>query len=133
MAGYKGVETASLERDEIFSSEFSEIEKTKLLQSYINKYGVNLQLIIAIEEQSELIKEFCKILRLNLVNGKEKENPISREKILNNIYEELAHVNISLEMTKLSLVIPNSLISKKSNSRLCEMKRYLEQQNLFEE
>lgn len=59
----------------------------EVYQAAINKYGANLQMMMAIEEMSELTKELCK----NMRGRKNKEN----------IAEEIADVQIMLEQMKI--------------------------------
>lgn len=61
--------------------------KWSILQKLIEKFGAKSQIIVAIEELSELQKELCKYLR-------DKTN-------IRNISEEMADVEIMLEQLKL--------------------------------
>lgn len=58
-------------------------------QTFIDRYGINSQLLMCIEEMSELTKELCKF---NRYKDTDKE-----PQILNNIKEEIADV---LNMTE---------------------------------
>lgn len=62
---------------------------TQVCQQLINKFGAEHQIVIAIEELSELQKELCKILR-------EEADGVA-------LMEEIADVEIVLEQVKLIL------------------------------
>lgn len=62
---------------------------TQICQQLINKFGAEHQIVIAIEELSELQKELCKILR-------EEADGVA-------LMEEIADVEIVLEQVKLIL------------------------------
>ena len=79
------------------------MEKNELYKKLIAKYGM-LQLIVAIEELSELQKELCKSLR-------DKTN-------IDNIIEEIADVEIMLEQMKLYFKIDNNKIDDIKNEKL---------------
>lgn len=64
-------------------------------QKFINHYGQDAQIMIIIEEMSELTKELCKFLRYKNTN-KEK-----LEEIINNIHEETADVLNCVEQLEL--------------------------------
>ena len=86
------------------------VESVKLYQQLIKKYGEN-QLIVAIEELSELQKELCKHLRNNLN--------------IANLIEELADVEIMLEQIKLYFNISPVDVEKKKNWKLTRTKERL--------
>lgn len=69
--------------------------KTKIYDHLLNKYK-DKQLIVAIEELSELQKEFCKALR-----GQDN---------IKNIIEEMADVEIMLEQMKIYLGIDEDVL-----------------------
>ena len=54
-------------------------------QFFIDKWGIDAQMLMAVEEMSELTKELCKLNRFKDNNEKSKE-------IINNIKEEIADV-----------------------------------------
>ena len=59
------------------------MEENKILERALDAYGVDAQLVVCIEEMSELTKELCKAFR-----GKENEDAIA---------EEIADVEIMLQ------------------------------------
>lgn len=83
-------------------------EIDSLFEKLINKYGA-LQIIIAIEELSELQKELCKSLR-----GKEKRE---------NLIEEMADTYIMIEQMKIWHNITDEEIDKKIYEKLERTKR----------
>lgn len=79
--------------DVLAKREEKRIERTKTYIQLFKKYGETAQLVVAIEELSELQKELCKDLR-----GKRKRE---------NIIEEIADVIIMLEQMYLIYNIEN--------------------------
>ena len=66
----------------------------------INTYGVENQMIKTVEELSELSQALCKsLIRLNYT--KEKISPEDDLKSVDNIFEEMADVEIMLEQCKI--------------------------------
>lgn len=66
----------------------------------INTYGVENQMIKTVEELSELSQALCKsIVRLNYT--KEKTSLVDDLKSVDNIFEEIADVEIMLEQCKI--------------------------------
>lgn len=76
----------------------------EILQKAINTYGLENQMIKTVEELSELSQALCKsLIRLNYTKEKTKEK-ISLEddlKSVDNIFEEMADVEIMLEQCKI--------------------------------
>lgn len=72
----------------------------EIMQKAINTYGVENQMIKTIEELSELSQALCKsIVRLNYT--KEKTSLEDDLKSVDNIFEEIADVEIMLEQCKI--------------------------------
>lgn len=89
------------------------IEDYKLLMSLVKKY-LEKQMIVAIEELSELQKEICKALR-----NQDNTN-------YDNLVEELADVEIMLEQIKIYFEISKSEIEYMKKKKLLRTKeRYL--------
>lgn len=86
------------------------MEKLELYEQLIKKYDKN-QIIVAIEELSELQKELCKHLR-NKTN-------------INNLIEEIADVKIMIEQICLYFEINDCDINKKINEKLKRTKERL--------
>ena len=79
------------------------MNKTEIYKKLIAKFGVKNQIIVAIEELSELQKELCKTLR-----GEENKP---------NICEEIADVEIMLEQIKMLYDI-NEVVEFEKNNKL---------------
>ena len=84
---------STFNRDELKSRQKNNIRQ--IGQQLINKFGAEHQIIIAIEELSELQKELCKLLR-HESDGK-------------HLMEEIADVQIVLEQLKLILKDPSDI------------------------
>ena len=83
------------------------------LERAIETYGDDMQLNVAIEEFSELIKEICKFNRGN-------EN-------IDNIIEEMADCYIMLEQLKIIFEIKNSSIYSVMEQKLDRLKDRLDE------
>jgi len=81
----------------------------KFLTYIIDKYGIQQQDIVCIEELSELQKELTKSLR-----GKENRQ---------NIIEEIAHCYISIDMIKKTHNISMNEINKEIEKKINEYKK----------
>ena len=77
----------------------------------VNNFGKNAQMIVAIEECSELQKEITKIIR-------NKGN-------LENLAEEIADVEIMLEQLKLIFTLHDKVVTKKGE-KIERLKRIIE-------
>ncbi len=72
----------------------------EVLQNAINTYGVENQMIKTVEELSELSQALCKsLVRLNYT--KEKTSLEDDLKSVDNIFKEMADVEIMLEQCKI--------------------------------
>ena len=69
-------------------------EFKKAYQAFLDKWGVEMQSIMAIEEMSELTKALCKIKRVKELGG-------DYEKALENLREEIADVKNMAEQLEL--------------------------------
>lgn len=87
------------------------MNKEKIFKALVHKFGVENQLIVAIEELSELQKELCKSLR-------KEENKA-------NICEEIADVEIMLEQIKLLFDIADVVEMEKTQKIKRTAERYL--------
>lgn len=92
------------EIDVIVKKELNKRERTKTYIQLFKKYGETAQLVVAIEELSELQKELCKDIR-----GKGKRE---------NIIEEIADVSIMLEQLYLIYQIDSQEVNKVINKKL---------------
>ena len=82
-------------------------ERNKLYKRIHEKFGTDIQLIIAIEEMSELTKELTKIIR-----GYDRQN---------NIIEEIADVKIMIEQLELIFNCHDE-VDIQMDSKLCNPK-----------
>ena len=92
------------------------VERNKIYEALMKKFGSEAQLIVAIEELSELQKEICKYLRnkeqLYLVKG---------------LVEEIADVEIMLEQIKFLLRLDWSIEEMKDQKIRRTQERYLKE------
>lgn len=87
--------------------------RDEILKNALSHYGGNMQMIVAIEEMSELIKELCKVFR-----GSENSAHIA---------EEIADVRIMLDQMEIFFDCNKQveIIESEKLQRLVErMKRY---------
>lgn len=91
------------------------MEVDKTLIAAIEKYGVNSQLNVVIEEMSELTKEICK-------NRRGRENK-------NEIVEELADVYIMLEQLRIIFNIDDDEIIAMKEKKIRRLKTKLENES----
>lgn len=68
----------------------------EIFEAAISVYGKDAQTLMAIEEMSELTKALCKERR-----ARGNDDPIIRQKILDNIAEEIADVQIMLNQLRM--------------------------------
>ena len=89
----------------------------------INTYGVENQLIKTVEELSELSQALCKsLIRLNYTKEK-----ISLESV-NNIFEEMADVEIMLEQCKIMFQCDKE-VNEWKHKKIKRLERRLEGEN----
>ena len=81
----------------------------------IEVYGKDMQLTVAVEELSELIKEICK-------NKRGADN-------VENIIEELADCYIMMEQLEIIFDIPFDKINRKIIKKKVRLERRLEEEN----
>ena len=86
------------------------LEQLNVLKSLVGKYG-DKQIIVCIEEMSELTKELCKNLRGHYN--------------LNKIYEEMADVYIMLTQMQLLLQIDNEFLDDMIDKKIQRTKERL--------
>lgn len=90
----------------------------------INTYGVENQMIKTIEELSELSQALCKsIVRLNYT--KEKTSLEDNSKSVDNIFEEMADVEIMLEQCKIMFQCDKE-VNKWKQEKIKRLERRLE-------
>lgn len=95
----------------------------EILQKAINTYGLENQMIKTVEEFSELSQALCKsLIRLNYTKEK-----ISLESV-DNIFEEMADVEIMLEQCKIMFQCDKE-VSAWKNKKIERLERRLEGEN----
>lgn len=93
----------------------------------INTYGVGNQIIKTVEELSELSQALCKsIVRLNYT--KEKISLEDNLKSVDNIFEEMADVEIMLEQCKMMFQCDKE-VNKWKQKKIERLERRLEGEN----
>lgn len=110
-AGWLDISTLQKRFDSILEQEIIGEEEKELYELAIKKWGKDLQLIMVMEEMSELTKELSKHLR----NGYN----------FNNIAEEVADVEIMLEQIKVVFSFPRRVEWHKEK-KLKRLKELLE-------
>ncbi len=89
----------------------------EIMQKAINTYGVENQIIKTVEELSELSQELCKFLS--------KPYTESDRTILDNIYEEIADVEIMLEQCKMIFYESEDKINDYKKKKIKRLERRL--------
>lgn len=101
--------------------------RENVYQKAFDTYGKQIQIIVAIEEMSELQKVLCKILR-------EKRNPdFVLEELddcnylnMDDLYEELSDVEIMLEQIKLMFSLNEVFIRQIKDEKLLRLEKRIE-------
>lgn len=96
----------------------------------INTYGVENQIIKTVEELSELSQALCKsLIRLNYT--KEKISLEDDLKSVDNIFEEMADVEIMLEQCKIMFQCDKEVneVNKWKQKKIERLERRLEDEN----
>ena len=90
----------------------------EIMQKAIDTYGVENQIIKTVEELSELSQALCKFLT--------KPYTESDRTILDNIYEEMADVEIMLEQCKMIFYESEDKINDYKKKKIKRLERRLE-------
>lgn len=99
----------------------------EIMQKAINTYGLENQMIKTVEELSELSQALCKsIVRLNYT--KEKTSLEDDLKSVDNIFEEMADVEIMLEQCKIMFQCDKE-VSTWKHKKIERLERRLEGEN----
>ena len=99
----------------------------EIMQKAINTYGLENQMIKTVEELSELSQALCKsIIRLNYT--KEKTSLEDDLKSVDNIFEEMADVEIMLEQCKIMFQCDKE-VSAWKHKKIERLERRLEGEN----
>lgn len=85
----------------------------EIIEMAISAYGKDAQVLMAIEEMSELTKALCKERRV-----RDNDDPCTRQKILDNIAEEIADVQIMLNQLRMIFRLNTESIESDKIKRL---------------
>lgn len=104
----------------VFEQEINE----KINKETMNRYGIERQSLVAMEELSELQKAISKLVR----NPEEKTKPLEFKGLRNNLIEEMADVIICMDQLKEYYKIKASDIQIIINSKQARQRRRLEEE-----
>ena len=104
----------------VFEQEINE----KINKETMNRYGIERQSLVAMEELSELQKAISKLVR----NPEEKTKPLEFKGLRNNLIEEMADVVICMDQLKEYYKIKASEIQSIINSKQARQRRRLEEE-----
>lgn len=90
----------------------------------MNRYGIERQSLVAMEELSELQKAISKLVR----NPEEKTKPLEFKGLRNNLIEEMADVVICMDQLKEYYKIKASDIQTVIDSKQARQRRRLEEE-----
>lgn len=104
----------------VFEQEINE----KINKETMNRYGIERQSLVAMEELSELQKAISKLVR----NPEEKTKPLEFKGLRNNLIEEMADVIICMDQLKEYYKIKASEIQSIIDSKQARQRRRLEEE-----
>lgn len=104
----------------VFEQEIDE----KINKETMNRYGIERQSLVAMEELSELQKAISKLVR----NPEEKTKPLEFKGLRNNLIEEMADVIICMDQLKEYYKIKASDIQTIIDSKQARQRRRLEEE-----
>ena len=104
----------------VFEQEINE----KINKETMNRYGIERQSLVAMEELSELQKAISKLVR----NPEEKTKPLEFKGLRNNLIEEIADVIICMDQLKEYYKIKASEIQSIIDSKQARQRRRLEEE-----
>lgn len=104
----------------VFEQEINE----KINKETMNRYGIERQSLVAMEELSEMQKAISKLVR----NPEEKTKPLEFKGLRNNLIEEMADVVICMDQLKEYYKIKASEIQSIINSKQARQRRRLEEE-----
>ena len=99
----------------------SYIEREFIYKKAINNYGKRAQMLMVVEEMSELTKAICKLFRASWCSTPPQEN-------VDAIAEECADVTIMLEQLRIMLDI-NDAVCENMDKKIERLKERLEKVN----
>lgn len=104
----------------VFEQEINE----KINKETMDRYGIERQSLVAMEELSELQKAISKLVR----NPEEKTKPLEFKGLRNNLIEEMADVVICMDQLKEYYKIKASDIQSIINSKQARQAKRLEEE-----
>lgn len=104
----------------VFEQEIDE----KINKETMNRYGIERQSLVAMEELSELQKAISKLVR----NPEEKTKPLEFKGLRNNLIEEMADVIICMDQLKEYYKIKTSEIQSIIDSKQARQRRRLKEE-----
>lgn len=104
----------------VFEQEINE----KINKETMNRYGIERQSLVAMEELSELQKAISKLVR----NPEEKTKPLEFKGLRNNLIEEMPDVIICMDQLKEYYKVKTSEIQTIIDSKQARQRRRLEEE-----
>ena len=104
----------------VFEQEIDE----KINKETMDRYGIERQSLVAMEELSELQKAISKLVR----NPEEKTKPLEFKGLRNNLIEEMADVIICMDQLKEYYNITHAEIQINIDSKQARQRRRLEEE-----
>lgn len=104
----------------VFEQEINE----KINKETMNRYGIERQSLVAMEELSELQKAISKLVR----NPEEKTKPLEFKGLRHNLIEEMADVIICMDQLKEYYNITHAEIQINIDSKQARQRRRLEEE-----
>jgi NTP pyrophosphatase (non-canonical NTP hydrolase) len=104
----------------VFEQEIDE----KINKETMNRYGIERQSLVAMEELSELQKAISKLVR----NPEEKTKPLEFKGLRHNLIEEMADVIICMDQLKEYYNITHAEIQINIDSKQARQRRRLEEE-----
>ena len=93
-------------------------------QETMDRYGIKMQSLVAMEELAELQKAISKLVR----NPEEKTKPLEFKGLRNNLIEEMADVIICMDQLKEYYKVKTSEIQSIIDSKQARQRRRLEEE-----
>lgn len=91
----------------------------------IARYGKDMQTTVCMEECAELIQAISKLKRYN---PEDPTNKVGRSELIENLYEEMADVQICFDLLVEIYGLKPSDLRRMMDHKVCRMKRKLEAQ-----
>jgi NTP pyrophosphatase (non-canonical NTP hydrolase) len=102
-------------KEHIYYAKYSETDIDLLCKRALKEWGIDTQILMAIEELSELIQVLAKSRRK--INGSDREE----------IAQEIADVDLMIKQMQVAFKINNITIASIEEEKLDRLKHYLEE------